>query len=104
LPVDDFESILSTAYPITYSCYYSLDEYNQITRSYIGAFKDPKVILFNVMRNARLIDDTIYFWLKLFHTDTSNFTSDYEHYNYWYKMGSYSGLILYLTLYNFGYT
>ena len=99
---DDFENILQTVYPVTFSCYYGVVEYKIASKQYVETVKTPKKILNNLIKNAGKLYDSIFFLVKWVKLDTSVYFTSEQVYNYWYKMGGYIGLMLYLALYNFG--
>lgn len=79
-----------------------MTEYKEAGNNYVETVKHPKNIVTNLMRNVGKIYDSIFFLVKWIKLDTSAYFVDEQVYNYWFKMGGYIGLILYLVLYDFG--
>ena len=124
---ESFQNILSTFYPITYSCYHSLFEYIDAAETYGDTIADGLQLLYNIIHKLGNIYDCIWFLVK--HHKNSPFptnpalnetlpeitedsleedrkliddlVAEYEDAkeDWWFKLGIYYGTLLYLLFY-----
>ncbi len=95
----EFESLLATAYPITFSCYYAGAEISSTVETYAGNFGNRENMLYNTVRKLGYMYDAVYYFREHLKQNRSLIDSKREMANYWYKTGGYVGLISYIVLY-----
>jgi len=61
----EFEKILASIYPITFSCYNSVFEFKDAFLSYLATFDAWDRVLYNIMHKVGIIYDTI--WYLVYH-------------------------------------
>jgi hypothetical protein len=94
-----FESLLSTLYPITYSCYMSGFEFADVTKMYIATFSSAERVLYNLMHKVGQIYDTIWSIRQNHELHDALTLTEEGRTLWWYKTGSYYGLLFMLLFY-----
>ena len=89
----DFEHILASIYPITYSCYHTIFDVKDVTMIYLASFSSFERVLFNLMHKVGLIFDTIWWIIKHHQTFDELTVTEADRDLWWYKCGSYYGMV-----------
>ena len=58
---NDIASLMSTAYPLTFSCYYGATEAKEIGMCYTDSLKTPKNLLLNSLSNMGILYNSFYY-------------------------------------------
>lgn len=95
----DFEGLLSTVHPITYSCYYTGYEYKETYDGYISNIKESDAMAYNAIHKLGNLYDAVFYLRKHMKTDKDTIETKREMADYWFKMGAYAGLIFNIVLY-----
>jgi len=90
--------IMSTMYPLTYSCYYGLTETGLTAEGYAQTLVKPQSLLFNSINSVGQIYDTVYYLLGWTSQDKIDIQTNDEMKAYWYRTGAYFGILTTLLL------
>lgn len=58
---NDIASLMATAYPLTFSCYYGATEAQQIAQTYSNSVKHPKDLILNSLSNMSVLYNSFYY-------------------------------------------
>jgi hypothetical protein len=95
----EFQMLLETVYPITFSCYYAGYEMKATMDNYLENFGQQDAMMYNSVHKLGSLYDAIYYLRKHIALDRAEILTYSEMGVYWYKTGAYVGLILSIVLY-----
>jgi hypothetical protein len=84
--------VLSTFYPLTYSCYYGGLELQTNAVGYISSATDPKQIAINLINYAGEIYDSTYYLVKYLKMSRPQILECMNTQDYFYRLGVYFGI------------
>ena len=91
---NEVENLLSTAYPLTFGCYHSVDEVRTVSTSYIDTFEDVHSVTYNIVHKLGPLYDAVYYTI-LWHNKSDEVDSRSH---YYFRLGLYYGTIIKLLL------
>lgn len=98
--LDGVSSIMSSAYPLTFSCYYGGAEARDTFVGYGTTLTNPKQLAFNVFASMGFIYDTVYYLIGWYLIDRVDLQTDEDVAAYWYRIGAYGGILIHALLVN----
>jgi hypothetical protein len=90
--------IMSTTYPLTYSCFYGGLEAENTFQGYVSSAASGQTLLFNLFNSMGPLYDVIYYLRGWQSQDKIDLQTNDEVKFYWYRLGAYYGILTNLLL------
>lgn len=88
----DVQEILSTAYPLTYSCFYGANELHQNFFGYLSSAKNAKSIALNLIGYSAEIYDATFYTIRYLRMKKPVILEVMDTRDYYFRLGIYIGI------------